>query len=637
MAGTGSAGMVGGISREGPPAKSTHPKTLEEGMKRKTFIQNSIGFGLSLSPVFRLFNSPLHGHDQKDWRIKGPARPYFIYNNWSAYDELSDRVAQTEELAMRELNELVRLKRLGVQVDYYVMDAFWFSREGGYRTWLKTHWPEGPDRWLSACKENQIKPGMWFSTNLVRMGGKQALDIIPEWEDSLGTDPNILCLFAGGYLAHLAETLQFWYDRGVRLFKFDFAYFEAVTPSVANRYSKAEVEEKNKLAFMGMLQHFRAKNKDVLITGYNGFGGEMENTAAEFKKTIDRRWLDCFDTLYSGDPRFSDLPMMNIWRSADNYSDHMNRQFEFNGLPLHRIDSCAFMIGKTGTCYYRGTQAWKGMAILEFARGGWVNVVHGNLELWSDADARWLARLQGLYLPLQQKNQISSFGGIPGKGVGYGFRAIGDAGELFALVNGSQQTLQIKLPSSYDRGGILYADGGFNPRLEKRPDGLYAELGAEQLVLAGTGSYHADEYKLGKDESIRIPLRIDKLESVFRPTEKNRIMGEARVSKDKLLRIIFQQFDRNGYAYRSWGGAPPDGKKMNDLLKIEVTQNGRPVKTKINYDKMIWSGLSWAVAEVEPGEYDQSRPLGIGCSSMEKEELTLQARLYELVYGTEPG
>ena len=51
--------------------------------------------------------------------------------------------------------------------------------------------------------------------------------MIPEWQSSQATDPGILCLFEGGYLNHLAETLQLWYTKGVRLFKFDFAYFEA--------------------------------------------------------------------------------------------------------------------------------------------------------------------------------------------------------------------------------------------------------------------------------------------------------------------------------------------------------------------------------------------------------------------------
>ena len=52
-------------------------------------------------------------------------KPVFVYNNWSAYDELSDNIPLDEALAMKELDHIVRLKKSGVQVDYYMMDAFW--------------------------------------------------------------------------------------------------------------------------------------------------------------------------------------------------------------------------------------------------------------------------------------------------------------------------------------------------------------------------------------------------------------------------------------------------------------------------------------------------------------------------------
>src|SRR5262249_57713096 len=57
-------------------------------------------------------------------------RPIWVYNNWSAYDELSDRIPLTEELAMRELKQVERLRKFGVHFDYYVMDAFWFAPDG---------------------------------------------------------------------------------------------------------------------------------------------------------------------------------------------------------------------------------------------------------------------------------------------------------------------------------------------------------------------------------------------------------------------------------------------------------------------------------------------------------------------------
>jgi hypothetical protein len=39
------------------------------------------------------------------------ARPIGVYINWSAYDELSDVVERTETLALRQLDEVARLKR----------------------------------------------------------------------------------------------------------------------------------------------------------------------------------------------------------------------------------------------------------------------------------------------------------------------------------------------------------------------------------------------------------------------------------------------------------------------------------------------------------------------------------------------
>ncbi len=38
--------------------------------------------------------------------------PVWVYNNWSSYDELSDNIPLTEALAMRELDEIARLKKL---------------------------------------------------------------------------------------------------------------------------------------------------------------------------------------------------------------------------------------------------------------------------------------------------------------------------------------------------------------------------------------------------------------------------------------------------------------------------------------------------------------------------------------------
>jgi hypothetical protein len=338
------------------------------------------------------------------------AAPIWVYNNWSAYDELSDSVPLTEALAMRELDEMLRLRKLGVRFDYYVMDAFWFSPDGGYRTWRADAWPEGPDRWLASLKANGILPGLWFGTNsLTRMKP------VPQWRSSLDAGGGAMAFYAGGFLADFMEVLQYWYDRGVRLFKFDFAEFGVVAAGDEKHLTPEEARSRNAAAFRAALAEFRKRNPDAVLVAFNGFGGDFGSTGPRFpfEDRVDARWLEVFDALFSGDPRASDVPEMNFWRSVDIYSDHMVNRFEQSGIPLSRIDSTGFMIGNTGTNYRRGTAAWQGMLLAMMARGGWVNTVHGNLEFLDDDDARWFAKAQALYEPLQRRGMMSTFGGIP--------------------------------------------------------------------------------------------------------------------------------------------------------------------------------------------------------------------------------
>jgi len=100
--------------------------------------------------------------------------PIWVYNDWSAYDELSDNIPLTEDLAMRELNEILRLRKLGVHFDYYMMEPI-LVREGRSFTepGERQNWPNGPDRWIAECKKNGILPGLWFGSNeLVKIDGR---------------------------------------------------------------------------------------------------------------------------------------------------------------------------------------------------------------------------------------------------------------------------------------------------------------------------------------------------------------------------------------------------------------------------------------------------------------------------------
>src|SRR5579884_1835127 len=203
--------------------------------------------------------------------------PIVVYNNWSSYDELSDNVPLTEELALKELDNVLRLRRHGVRFDYYMMDAFWFAKDGGYRTFRKSTWPDGPDRWLAKCRQNGIKPGLWFGTNALVQ-----LDPMPAWADSLTKNRGAMCMFRGGFLPHLIQTMQMWHDRGVRMFEFDFADFDAATPDVEGAMSKQKIQQSNRQAFRTALARFRQTNPGVVIVAFNGFGGDLDVTSGPF-------------------------------------------------------------------------------------------------------------------------------------------------------------------------------------------------------------------------------------------------------------------------------------------------------------------------------------------------------------------
>ena len=174
---------------------------------------------------------------------------------------------------------------------------------------------------------------------------------------------------------------------------------------------------------------------------------------------------------YTGDPRPSDVPEANFWRSMDIYSDHMVRRFEQLGFPLERIDSTGFMVGNTGTIYYRGMHAWKGAYLLMMARGGWVNTVHGNLELIQGRDAEWMARAQTLFFELQGLGRIHTFGGIPGDIEPYGFGGVTTRGAVYVAVNPGQNVATITLPqlapnqAALGAGKVQFRDAGFVPDL----------------------------------------------------------------------------------------------------------------------------------------------------------------------------
>ena len=268
------------------------------------------------------------------------------------------------------------------------------------------------------------------------------------------------------------------------------------------------------------------------------------------------------------------------------------------------------------------------------SRGGWVNTIHGNLEFLSNDDARWFARLQGMFAPLKAAGRTKTFGGIPGDAEPYGFGSLTSGGAIYTVVNPAQTVNDLQLPSlsqvqpPLSGGRVIFRDAGFAPVLRRNT----ITLGPGQMAAIGFGRFAAPQFDLGVQDDVRIPRAINPVAATFTPDGAGAIKATVQPPANGDLRIIFQQWYADGTVARSWPGGPPNGISMGKVLKISAEQGGKSLPVNIDYDRLIWSGLSWGAGEIEHTSFAPGEPIVIRCSSTEKIPVTLKGKLYAVRY-----
>jgi hypothetical protein len=156
-------------------------------------------------------------------------------------------------------------------------------------------------------------------------------------------------------------------------------------------------------------------------------------------------------------------------------------------------------------------------------------------------------------------------------------------------------------------------------------------LGPEQLAVVGCGEYSSRKYDLGVQEDILIPRSIQPVPAHIHTDGTNCVMAmiPALVTGD--LRIVMRQ-SAGGKPVRTSAGAPPDGTTLGKLLQLKATQGDRLLPIRINYDKALWSGLSWAVGEIPHQQIRIGQPIKIRCVSSESQPVDIQVQFYAVSY-----
>jgi hypothetical protein len=67
---------------------------------------------------------------------------------------------------------------------------------------------------------------------------------------------------------------------------------------------------------------------------------------------------------------------------------------------------------------------------------------------------------------------------------------------------------------------------------------------------------------------------------------------------------------------------------MGKILTLSAKQGKKSVPIKIEYDRMIWSGLSWAAGEIEAGNVNPRKPLEITCTARDGESQYFRIEVY---------
>jgi hypothetical protein len=71
---------------------------------------------------------------------------------------------------------------------------------------------------------------------------------------------------------------------------------------------------------------------------------------------------------------------------------------------------------------------------------------------------------------------------------------------------------------------------------------------------------------------------------------------------------------------------------MGKVFTIQAKQAGRTIPVVIDYDRMIWSGLSWAAGEIGTAGLDAHQPVLIRISSADKDAVVLEGKVYRVEY-----
>ncbi len=382
-----------------------------------------------------------------------------IYSDWSAHDELSGNECISGKTVLNFLDILGEWKKKGFDLEYYAQDALWYenSREAPYSEFRKKIWPNGSDVFLKKLDEYGFKLGLWLDVSGYNPLGSRYPGILDDAfeqiyrlggiERKLADNSfmrkflrlflrvfghkkgNVPCLLEGNYFNKTEEAFQYLTrERNLGLIKLDFSNFRCNNPHHSHKPGKYALERSIR-RLQTLINNLRKINPEMVIIAYNGFSTHLgfieQPTTPEMvrENVISPFWLSWIDTLYTGDPRISEVPTPTERSSIACYSDTQFKLWKENLLPNRCIDDHSVLIGNTTTILKIGKKDWTDAWIIGNVGRGHLNFfVYGDLSMINTPDDyKFLTTAYKLVADnIEACGNPNYIGGKPDKGDIYG-------------------------------------------------------------------------------------------------------------------------------------------------------------------------------------------------------------------------
>jgi hypothetical protein len=554
--------------------------------------------GESVEDAFRNYLVAVTGRMPK-------ARP--IYCDWAAHDELGTLLKPqlTEELVNSLLDILQSMKSSdGTQFSYYLMDAFWYDPQGAFVNFKKPNWPRGYELAAQRMLKLGMKPGLWFD-----LGGS-TLDLknTPGWrgpEKPCLSDPQFSELLEHAFEVHVRE-------HSLAMLKFDFANMLCHHDGDAS--ASLAILERNADAFRKICEEARRLNPEMLIRAYNGFGlSEMMSSTKRWDEAyaISPWWLFWFDSVYSGDPRPSELPSVTSLRDSVNwYQDHVYRGYARSLMPSFMIDDCGTLVGKTSTIYYLGAEGFTDSWLLNIVRSGLMPTFYGDLRLLTERDRKFMAAtLRFLRDHEKLLANTQPILGIPGKGEVYGYLAREGELALVSVVNPSlfAQSYSVTVPNPPARSlrKLLFSnDGRVREEIQPTTGVLNGSLAPGEIRVYAVGPQMRIEPLSLPPAPTRQYHEVTRISDPFGDKKEAEI--QIRPEQVGTTLAVIVHFQKGGEPDRSYD-------RPQEVMKLSGALASRPIRfsTIPQEGTDIWSRCSWAVFKhrIEPDEANQTLKL----------------------------